>query len=249
MLFRSTAIDGVIHHRRGRIGTDLRFKASDGNHHWFRLRARPLIDRTGEVARILGTLTDITEAKIAEERILHDAVHDSLTGLPNRRLLLDRLDMLLKISIAGVPVRPTVVAIDIDRFRDTNASIGLSGGDALLLAITRRLTRFLQPHDTLARIGADRFVILLLSETEPAPITAFVDAVRRSFAAPISIDEQSILVTASIGIALPDQNKETRAEILLRNAEIAMMHAKQLGGDRIDVFRPAMRAQIGRAHV
>ena len=238
-----TAIDGIIHHRRGRIGTDLRFKASDGNHHWFRLRARPLIDRAGDVARILGTLTDITEAKIAEERILHDAVHDSLTGLPNRRLLLDRLDMLLKISIAGIPVRPTVVAIDIDRFRDTNASIGLSGGDALLLAITRRLTRFLQPQDSLARIGADRFVILLLSETEPAPITAFVDAVRRSFAAPISIDEQSVLVTASIGIALPDQNKETRAEILLRNAEIAMMHAKQLGGDRIDVFRPAMRAQ------
>ena len=239
-----TAIDGIIHHRRGRIATELRFKAADGNHHWFRLRARPITDRTSDVSRILGTLTDITEAKIAEERILHDAIHDSLTGLPNRRLLLDRLDMLLKITVAGLPIRPTVVAIDIDRFRDANAAIGLSGGDALLLAITRRLTRFIQPQDSLARIGADRFVILLLSETEPAPITAFVDAVRRSLAAPISIDEQSVLVTASVGIALPDQNKETRAEILLRNAEIAMMHSKQLGGDRIDVFRPAMRAQV-----
>lgn len=238
-----TAMDGIIHHRRGRIATELRFKAADGNHHWFRLRARPITDRTGDVSRVLGTLTDITEAKIAEERILHDAIHDSLTGLPNRRLLLDRLDMMLKISVAGLPVRPTVVAIDIDRFRDANTAIGLSGGDALLLAITRRLSRFLQPQDSLARIGADRFVILLLSETEPAPITAFVDAVRRSLSAPISIDEQNVLVTASVGIALPDQNKETRAEILLRNAEIAMMHAKQLGGDRIDVFRPAMRAQ------
>jgi len=242
-----TAIDGIIHHRQGRIATELRFKAADGNHHWFRLRARPITDRAGDVSRILGTLTDITEAKIAEERILHDAIHDSLTGLANRRLLLDRLDMLLTISVAGVPIRPTVVAIDIDRFRDANTAIGLSGGDALLLAITRRLTRFLQPQDSLARIGADRFVILLLSETEPAPITAFVDAVRRSLSAPISIDEQNVLVTASVGISLPDQNKETRAEILLRNAEIAMMHSKQLGGDRIDVFRPAMRAQGSEA--
>ncbi|MFM8700455.1 MAG: EAL domain-containing protein [Hyphomicrobiales bacterium] len=238
-----TAIDGIIHHRQGRIATELRFKASDGNHHWFRLRARPIADRAGDVSRILGTLTDITETKITEERILHDAIHDSLTGLANRRLLLDRLDVLLKISVAGVPIRPTVIAIDIDRFRDANAAIGLSGGDGLLLAITRRLARFLQPQDSLARIGADRFVVLLLSETEPAPITAFVDAVRRSFSSPISIDERSVFVTASIGISLPEPNNGTRAEILLRNAEIAMMHAKRLGGDRIDVFRPAMRAQ------
>ena len=150
---------------------------------------------------------------------------------------------MLALMREGETLRPTVVAIDIDRFRETNEALGLSSGDALLLAVTRRLLRLIRPQDGLARIGGDRFAILLLSEREPGPITAVVDSIRKSLAAPISVGEREANLTASIGIALPDQRSETNAELLLRNAEIAMMHAKKIGGDRIDVFRPAMRVQ------
>ena len=112
----------------------------------------------------------------------------------------------------------------------------------LALTMARRIGRLLRPQDTLARLGADRFAILLLSEREPGPITAFSDAVRKTIAAPVNYGDKEISLTASIGIALPDPNAETGPDDLLRNAEIAMTHAKRLGGDRIDVFRPAMRA-------
>ena len=239
----ATTVDRFCVQRRGRLSLDLRLRANDGHFHWFRMRARPLVGEDGAVLRLMGTLSDITDSRLTEERLLQDAIHDTLTGLPNRRLLIDRIDLMLALMREGETLRPTVVAIDIDRFRETNEALGLSSGDALLLAVTRRLLRLIRPQDGLARIGGDRFAILLLSEREPGPITAVVDSIRKSLATPISVGEREANLTASIGIALPDQRSETNAELLLRNAEIAMMHAKKLGGDRIDVFRPAMRAQ------
>lgn len=239
----AASADTVFHQKQGRISLDFRLKAEDGHFRWFKLRARPIIGADGMILRLMGTLADITDTKVAEERLLHDAVHDSLTGLPNRRLMLDRIDLLLSLARGGETIRPTVVSIDIDKFRDVNDQLGLSGGDALLLAITRRLLKLLRPQDGLARIGADKFAILLLSESEPGPITNFVDTIRKSLATPIAVGNREAQLTVSIGIALPDQRNETKADILLRNAEIAMIHAKKLGGDRIDVFRPAMRAQ------
>jgi len=238
-----TTVDRFCVQRRGRLSLDLRLRANDGHFHWFRMRARPIVGEDGAVLRLMGTLSDITDSRLTEERLLQDAIHDTLTGLPNRRLLLDRIDLMLALMREGETLRPTVVAIDIDRFRETNEALGLSSGDALLLAVTRRLLRLIRPQDGLARIGGDRFAILLLSEREPGPITAVVDSIRKSLAAPISVGEREANLTASIGIALPDQRSETNAELLLRNAEIAMMHAKKIGGDRIDVFRPAMRVQ------
>jgi len=239
----TAAIDRFCQQRRGRLSLDLRLRANDGHFHWFRMRARPIVGDDGVVLRLMGTLSDVTDTRMTEERLLHDAIHDTLTGLPNRRLLVDRIDLMLALMREGEALRPTVVAVDLDRFRETNEALGLSSGDALLLAVTRRLLRLIRPQDGLARIGGDRFAILLLSEREPGPITAMVDSIRKSLATPITIGEREANLTASIGIALPDQRSETHAELLLRNAEIAMMHAKKLGGDRIDVFRPAMRAQ------
>jgi len=239
----STAVDRFCQQRRGRLSLDVRLRAHDGHFHWFRMRARPIVGEDGAVLRLMGTLSDITDSRLTEERLLQNAIHDTLTGLPNRRLLIDRIDLMLALMREGEPIRPTIVAIDIDRFRETNEALGLSSGDALLLAVTRRLLRLIRPQDGLARIGGDRFAILLLSEKEPGPITAVVDSILKSLASPIPVGEREASLTASIGIALPDQRSDTHAELLLRNAEIAMMHAKKLGGDRIDVFRPAMRAQ------
>lgn len=239
--FRAT-LDAALEQARGRLQLDFRMQGNDGHYLWFLLKARPLVATDGAVIRVVGSLTETTGTKLAEQRILKDAVRDHLTALPNERLFLDRVSHLLALTRGGERIRSTVMMVDLDRFRSLNERMGIAGGDTILLTMARRIGRLLRPQDTLARLGADRFAILLLSEREPGPITAFSDAVRKTIAAPVNYGDKEISLTASIGIALPDPMAETGAEDLLRNAEIAMTHAKRQGGDRIDVFRPAMRA-------
>jgi diguanylate cyclase (GGDEF)-like protein/PAS domain S-box-containing protein len=237
-----TSLDAVIEQRRGRINQDFRLRSGAGPYHWFRLRARPVVGSDGEVIRIVGTLADITETKTAEERILHDAIHDNLTGLPNRQLFYDRLDSALTFAGQSDVLRPTVVVIDIDRFKQVNEAVGLSAGDSILLTLSRRLGRLLKPQDTLARIGGDAFGMVLVSERDPDRVIAFSDMIRRALTTPITYAEREIFLTASIGLALHDPTSAGSRDEMVKSAEIAMMHAKRQGGDRTEVFRPAMRS-------
>jgi diguanylate cyclase (GGDEF)-like protein/PAS domain S-box-containing protein len=237
--FKAT-LDAVIEQRRGRIAQDFRLRAEDGHYRWFLLRARPVLGSDGEVTRCVGTLSDVTEERTAEERLLHDAVHDNLTGLPNRELFMDRLaSAVTRTQTEGAP-RPSVFVLDIDRFKHVNDGFGLSVGDSILLTIARRLTRLLRPQDTLARISGDQFAFLLISEGEPERIAGFADSVRRTLRAPISFGDKEIFLTASIGIAMHDPKQNDPQEIV-KDAEIGMYYAKRLGGDRIEAFRPALR--------
>jgi diguanylate cyclase (GGDEF)-like protein/PAS domain S-box-containing protein len=236
------SLDSVLEQRRGRIVQEFRLRAEDGHYLWFKLRARPVVGTDGEVLRVVGTLTDITDNKIAEERLLHDAVHDNLTSLPNRELFLDRLDASIALGRADEQLRPTLIVIDLDRFKQVNSSVGMAVGDSILLTIARRLGRLLKPQDTLARISGDQFGMILLSEREPERITAFADTIRRSLRAPIGFGARQIFLTASIGLVLYDGQTRNRDE-LLKDAELAMYHAKQQGADRIEVFKPTMRSQ------
>lgn len=237
-----TSLDAVIEHRRGRIVQDFRLRSASGPYHWLRLKARPVVGTDGEVIRIVGTVTDVTDMKTAEERLLQDAVHDNLTGLPNRQLFQDRLEAALALAGGDEAIRPTVLVLDLDRFKSVNESVGLSAGDSILLTLSRRLGRLLRPQDTLARIAGDGFAVLLLSEREPDRILAFADMMRRTLATPITYAEREIFLTASIGITLYDPAGGARGEELLRQAELAMVHAKREGGDRLEVFRPTMRS-------
>ena len=235
-------LDTIIEQRRGRIAEDFRLRASDGHYLWYKLKARPVVGADGEVIRVVGTLVDVTEERVAQERLLHDAVHDNLTGLPNRELFFDRLETALAYA-QRENVRPTVLCADIDRFKQINESIGMSAGDSILLTVARRLSRLLRPQDALARIDGDLFAIILMSETDPEQVIAFADTVRRTLATPVSFAEREIALSASIGIALYDPQVHPKRDDMLKDAEIAMRHAKRGGGDRIEVFRPGMRAQ------
>ena len=235
------ALDGVLDQRRGRLTMDFRLRTADGHFLWFALKARPVVGSDGEVVRLVGTLSDVTEFKTAEERLLHDAVHDNLTGLPNRELFLDRLEAALAFAKANASIRPTAMVIDIDRFKQVNDSVGVAVGDSILLTLARRLGRLLKPQDTVARLGGDQFGLLMLSEREPDRITALADTIRRTVHAPITFNDREILLTASIGLALAESQQ--RSEEVLKDAELAMYHAKRVGGDRIEVFKPAMRAR------
>src|SRR6476619_3802878 len=144
------ALDGVLEQRRGRLVQDFRLRTPEGHYLWFALKARPVVGSDGEVVRLVGTLTDVTEFKTAEERLLHDSVHDNLTGLPNRQLFLDRLEGVIAFARSDPAIRATVVVIDLDRFKQVNDSVGIAVGDSILLTLARRLGRLLNPYDTVA---------------------------------------------------------------------------------------------------
>jgi len=239
--FRAS-LDSVVEQRRGRLAQDFRLRSADGHYLWFTLKARPVVGSDGEVVRLIGTLTDVTEFKNAEERLLFDAVHDNLTGLPNRELFLDRMEATFAFARSNPEIRPSVLVIDLDRFKQVNDSVGIAVGDSILLTIARRLARLLKPQDTLARLSGDQFALILVSEREPTHIVAFAEMVRRTLRAPIAFNDREIFLTASIGLALAD-NQPHRPEEVLKDAELAMFHAKRIGGDRIEVFKPAMRSR------
>ena len=239
----SAALDTVIEERRGRIVHDFRLKSAAGTYFWYRLKARPVIGADGEVIRVVGTIADVTEVKTAEERLLHDAVHDSLTGLPNRELFGDRLDAAIAFASQDARLKPTVIVLDVDRFKGINDAIGLSAGDSILLTLSRRLGRLLRPQDSLARISSDEFAVILLSERDPDRILAFAEMIRRAIATPITYADREIFLTVSIGAgAAHEAGANVKREEVFKNAEIAMIQAKRHGGDRIEVFRAHMRS-------
>ncbi len=239
--FRAS-LDGVVEQRRGRLTQDFRLRTIDGHYLWFALKARPVVGSDGEVVRVVGTLTDVTDFKNAEERLLFDAVHDNLTGLPNRELFIDRMEAAFGFARADPQIRPSIVVIDLDRFKQVNDSVGIAVGDSILLTIARRLSRLLKPQDTLARLSGDQFALIVLSEREPARIVAFAETIRRTLRAPIAFNDREIFLTASIGLALAE-NQAHRTEEVLKDAELAMYYAKRIGGDRIEIFKPAMRSR------
>ncbi|MBV9247018.1 MAG: EAL domain-containing protein [Methylobacteriaceae bacterium] len=236
------ALDTLIEQRRGRIAQDLRLRAADGHYFCFTLKARPVVGANGEVIRVIGTLSDVTEARMAEERLLHDAVHDNLTGLPNRQLFFARLETALTRAEAG-DLQPTVMSIDLDRFKQINDAVGVSAGDSILLTVARRLSRLAKPQDALARIGGDQFALIVISEQDPDQVVALAEVVRQTLNTPMTFAEREIALAGSVGLALFDPQLHAKPEDMLKDAEIAMAQAKRVGGNRIEVFRQGMRAQ------
>ena len=226
----------------GQLRIDFRLRASDNTYRWFDLEAASVETADRRSIRCVGLLRDITDVKRSQERLLHDAVHCSLTGLPNRELFVDRLSVAMQRASVGEGGRPTVLFVDIDKFKSVNNAMGLVVGDSLLLTIARRMKRHLDGHDTLSRIGGDQFAILLLSEQEPRELAALAERIRRSLRSPINIAGREVVLTGSIGIAIYDGEEESHLD-LLKEAEIAMYRAKRSGADRIEIFSPQMRGE------
>ncbi|MGI9352627.1 MAG: EAL domain-containing protein [Rhizobiaceae bacterium] len=234
-------LSAIVEHKRGRISQAFRLRADDGHFHWFKLRARPMLDTEGEVSRCIGTLSDITGQKKSEERLLLDSVRDNLTGLENRELFAGRLETIMALAESDEALRPSVFHIDIDGFRRINSKFGYSVGDTILLTLSRRLSRLLKQGDSLARISGDQFALLLMSQTEPKKIAAFADAIRRTLKAPVEFAEDEIVMSASIGL-VSWTREHTMADQMMRDAELAKGEAKRLGGDRTEPFSPALKS-------
>jgi diguanylate cyclase (GGDEF)-like protein/PAS domain S-box-containing protein len=193
----------------------------------------------GEVVGTASIGADITERKRVEERLAHEALHDSLTGLPNRALFMDRLRSALARAQRRDDFRLAVMFLDLDRFKVVNDSLGHLQGDQLLVQVSRRLESCVRPGDTIARLGGDEFTLLLEELEEPAEAGRAGARIRAELAAPFDLAGHEIFVTASVGIALGAARYE-HPEDLLRDADTALHSAKAQGKTGQQVFDTPM---------
>jgi diguanylate cyclase (GGDEF)-like protein/PAS domain S-box-containing protein len=189
-----------------------------------------------------GSLTDVTALKLAENRLLVETSHDRLTGLPNETLFLDRLALALVRHARWPDLSVGVLYLDLDRFHTVNDSFGVQAGDELLVEIAQRLTGLLRMNDTLARLGGDKFAVLMSRVRRASEAVDLADEVHRVLAQPLRLNGQEVFAQGSIGIALSSTGVE-RPEKLLRDAITAMHRAKRDGSVVCEVFDPQMNRE------
>jgi diguanylate cyclase (GGDEF)-like protein/PAS domain S-box-containing protein len=222
-----------------------RIQHRDGSYRWVLARGMAVRDVHGRATRVVGSQTDVTDRKQAEQRLQHDALHDALTGLPNRVLFLDRLDQAIRRAQRAHPAAAAAVLfLDLDRFKLVNDSLGHQVGDQLLIAVARRLESAVRPPDTVARLGGDEFTVLLDDVTDVHEASVVAERVHATLRTPFDIDERELFIDASIGIALADA--DAAPETVLRDADVAMYRAKADGKGRHAVFDAHMHEQVMR---
>ena len=238
----------VALHGKRQPTVDYRIVRSDGKVRVVRSHYEVVRNGSGRVVNLVGTVHDITERKALEERLERQALHDPLTGLPNRRLFVDRLGHALRRTRrtrrrAGCPV--AVLFMDLDDFKGVNDSMGHEAGDLLLLRVAERLKGCLRPQDTLARFGGDEFIVLIEDVRSPGDAVRVAGRIMRVFKDPFVVEGRELYARTSIGIALGEGSAE-RPEDLLRNADTAMYRAKDEGASGYRLFDPAMHEGVLR---
>lgn len=220
---------------------------ADGAYRWVLARGLRVLDEQGRPARVAGSLTDITDRKVAEEQLLRNAFYDGLTALPNRALFMDRLGRAIGRARRHTDYLFAVLFLDLDRFKVVNDSLGHLIGDQLLIAVAKRLESCLRPGDTAARLGGDEFTLLLDDIHDEQDVTRVAERLQSELAKPFILDGQEVFPSASIGIALSGSPSRAtayeRADDLLRDADTAMYRAKALGRGRHEVFDEGMHAR------
>ncbi len=228
---------------RGRIMEfESQVRKKDGTIIWITENARAVRKADGALDYCEGTVIDVTERKRMEEQLLHGALHDSLTGLPNRVLFMERLGRSLD-RLRRKPGNPcAVLMLDLDRFKMVNDSMGHILGDRMLVAFARRLEAFIPLGTTLARLGGDEFCMLLEDLTDYSQATVLADRLFEALAQPFDLDGQEVYAAASMGIALGTGRGASPGEVL-RDADTAMHRAKSAGKGRYEVFDVSMHAK------
>ena len=228
--------------RGGSRTVELRWQHREGSWRWLEVKGTNLLHQP-EVRGIVLNARDISRHKSLEHQLVQRALHDQLTGLPNRMLFMDRLEQALERS-ARRGKFAAVLFLDLDRFKLVNDNFGHDRGDQLLVQVAERLRTCLRRVDTIARIGGDEFTVLLEEVGSAGDASLVADRIIEAFRASFRIESQEIFVGTSIGIALGAPDQGTTAQGLLRNADIAMYRAKANGRACFEVFKSSMRETV-----
>jgi diguanylate cyclase (GGDEF)-like protein/PAS domain S-box-containing protein len=228
-------LTGEIYHFK----TEKRLVSKDGEivHTIFQIVV--IRDREGKALHLVNQVVDITERKRMEERLLHDAFHDMLTGLPNRSLFMDRLKQAIKRTERNPEYLFAVLFLDLDNFKVVNDSVGHLIGDQLLIAIAHKLQLCLRPTDTVARLGGDEFIILLEDLSNEYEAIKVAERIEEGFKLPFNVNGNQVFSSVSIGITRSSIGYD-RPEDVLRDVDISMYQAKDQGKSRYEIFNRTM---------
>lgn len=215
----------------------------NGTHFWVDVNMVPIRNEQGHVTHFVSVMREVTERKVVEEQLRRNAFHDSLTGLPNRLLFMERLSQTVERANDNPAYRFALLFLDLDRFKVINDSLGHMIGDQLLIAIARRLEACLSKNDTVARLGGDEFTILLENIQSDNDATKIAERVQQALSTPFNLNGHEVFTSASIGITLSSTDFD-RPEDLLRGADIAMYRAKAQGKACHEVFDTDMHTHV-----
>jgi diguanylate cyclase (GGDEF)-like protein/PAS domain S-box-containing protein len=240
-------IDAHLRQENENLASEFRIRHRDGQYRWVLCRGIVVKDPERQTLRAAGSLTNVTDRKLAEEQLRFEAMHDSLTGLANRSLLADRLTHCLARNNRDPESRFALLYIDLDEFKVINDSLGHQVGDKLLIEVSRRLSACARkvdtiariPGDHVARIGGDEFVMLLEDLSSSADALRVADRIHAALAEPITLAGHDLVARGSVGITTSDAGY-SRPEEVLRDADIALYQAKQAGKSCTCMFDPQM---------
>ena len=220
----------------------LRVRHADGRYRWYTLKGSSLPNGSETGLRLTGVLSDASQQRNSQNRLLSDAIFDVVTGLPNYALYLDRLSQATRRAIANDDLQLNIVIVDIDRFNVVNDRLGQEIGDSLLKTIARRIEKLLPETSSLARMPGDQFAIIHETSADQDAMESaiiFVDQVRHAVSQPVRVPPNEIYLTCCVGVAHWDPQMET-ADVLHRCVDSALFDAKTRGKDKVAFYKPGM---------
>ncbi len=225
------------------LRSDWRVRHADDRYLFFEVLTSALSDDSGAISFVL-TMRNVSERRALEQQLMHQAFHDALTGLPNRALFQDRVEhALTRAARTGTAI--VLAMVDLDDFKVVNDTRGHAAGDALLLAVAQRMQRMLRASTTVARLGGDEFAVLIEDVEDSARGLDLSERVMSPFRSPYAVDDEELLVSASIGVMFSGgSDRDLDYAELLRCADLALYAAKEEGKGRVEVYRDELHTTM-----